>query len=152
MNPSAKFTKSLRKEDVNPNWWVVDVAGLNVGRAATQIASIIRGKHKPSFTPHVDGGDFVIVLNADKIVFKGKRVEQKEYFSHSGYLGSGKLTSAKEMFANHPERVLEKAVKGMLPKTKLGSKMINKLKVYTGSEHPHSAQKPQPLNFSHSAE
>ena len=152
MNPSAKFTKSLRKEDVNSEWWVIDVAGLNVGRAATQIATLIRGKHKPSFTPHVDGGDFVIVLNADKIEFKGKRATQKEYFSHSGYIGSDKYTSVIEMFATHPERVIEKAVKGMLPKTKLGNQMIKKLKVYTGSEHPHAAQQPKPLNFTYSAE
>ena len=151
MKPSAKFTQSLRKEDVNPQWWVIDVAGLNVGRAAAQIATLIRGKHKPSFTPHIDGGDFVIVLNADKIVFKGKRAAQKEYFSHSGYIGSDRITSVKEMIATHTERVIEYAVKGMLPKTKLGKSMHKKLKVYTGSEHPHSAQMPKVFNFTYTA-
>jgi len=151
VKPSAKFTQSLRKEDVQPIWWVVDVAGLNVGRAATQIATLIRGKHKPTFTPHVDGGDFVVVVNAEKILFKGKRAAQKEYFKHTGYLGNMSFTSFKEMIATHPERVIEFAVKGMLPKTKLGNSMHKKLKVYAGGEHPHSAQMPKTLTFKYDA-
>lgn len=144
---TAWITKSYRKEDVVPDWWVVDATDMTVGRLATQVASIIRGKHKPWFTPHVDTGDFVIVLNADKVKMTGKRLEQKEYFRHSGYPGRGKFTTFKEYIAKHPEKVIELAVKGMLPKGRLGRKMNIKLKVYAGSEHPHEAQQPKTLEI-----
>jgi large subunit ribosomal protein L13 len=140
---TQKFTKSLRKEDVVKDWLVVDAAGQTVGRLATQVASLIRGKHKPWFTPHVDCGDFVIVINADKVQMTGKRVEMKQYFSHSGYPGKGKFETFKNLMQSKPERVIEMAVKGMLPKNRLGRKMHVHLKVYSGSEHPHAAQQPK---------
>ncbi|MDC1068311.1 50S ribosomal protein L13 [Candidatus Kapabacteria bacterium] len=144
---TAWITKSFRKEDVSPDWWVVDAAGKTVGRLASQVAAIIRGKHKPWFTPHVDTGDFVIILNADKVELKGKRIEQKEYFRHSQYPGRGKFTSFKEYMEKHPEKIMEMAVNGMLPKNRLGRKMKTKLKVYTGTEHPHGAQQPKTLEI-----
>ena len=139
---TAKSTKSQTKELASElrDWWIVDASGQTVGRVSTQVAALIRGKHKPWFTPHVDCGDFVIVINADKVKMTGKRIEKKEYFSHSGFPGRGKFTSFKELMASHPERVVEKAVKGMLPKNRLGRQMYKKLKVYAGSEHPHEAQ------------
>lgn len=143
MESSTKITKSLRKEDVDKEWFVVDAAGQTLGRLATQVAVLLRGKHKPTFTPHVDCGDFVVVINADKIQLQGKRVEMKEYFSHSGYLGSGKFRSFKEMMEKKPEFVIEHAVKGMLPKNRLGKVINSNLKVYAGTEHPHAAQKPK---------
>ncbi len=147
MEPSAKFTKSFRKEDVERDWYVVDAADKTLGRVSTQIASILRGKHKPIFTPHVDTGDFVVVVNADKIKVKGKRNEQKEYFRHTGYIGNQKITSFKEMQTKHPARVVEFAVKGMLPKNRLGRQMFKKLKVYAGGDHPHEAQSPKTLEL-----
>ncbi len=140
---TQKFTKSLRKEDVVKDWLVVDAAGQTVGRLATQVAALIRGKHKPWFTPHVDCGDFVIVINADKVQMTGKRVDMKQYFSHSGYPGAGKFESFKNLMQTKPERVIEMAVKGMLPKNRLGRKMHVHLKVYAGGEHPHTAQQPK---------
>lgn len=140
---TAKSTKSFRKEDVERDWWVVDASGKTVGRMATQVAALLRGKHKPWFTPHVDTGDNVIVINADKVVLQGKRAEQKEYFRHSGYPGRGKMTSFKAQMAKRPEKVVEDAVWGMIPKNRLGRQIIKKLKVYAGNEHPHSAQEPK---------
>jgi large subunit ribosomal protein L13 len=139
---SANITKSYRKEDVERSWYVVDAQDQTVGRIATQVATILRGKHKPNFTPHVDTGDFVVIVNADKAKFTGKRVDMKEYFHHSGYLGGGVHTKYKDLANTHPERVLEFAVFGMLPKNRLGRQIRKKLKVYTGGEHPHSAQNP----------
>lgn len=147
MEPSAKMTKSLRKEDVTRDWWVIDAAQQTVGRLSTQVAILLRGKHKASFTPHVDNGDFVVILNADKIMLEGKRPNQKTYFRHTGYPGGVKVESFKELIANKPERVIEHAVKGMLPKNKLGRQIIKKLKVYAGSEHPHEAQKPKVMEL-----
>jgi large subunit ribosomal protein L13 len=121
----------------------VDAAGQTVGRLATQVATLLRGKHKPSFTPHVDTGDFVIVINADKIQLKGKRTEQKEYFHNTGYPGGGRMRSFKQLIQTKPEEVVELAVKGMLPKNSLGRTIGRKLKVYAGGEHPHSAQQPK---------
>lgn len=144
---TGQFTKSLRKEDVNPEWWIVDASGQTVGRVATKIASLIRGKHKPSFTPHIDDGDFVVVINAEKVVFTGKREAKKTYFKHTGYHGSETFTTVKEVREKHPERIVERAVKGMLPKTKLGRKMSKKLKVYVGGDHPHQAQMPKNLEI-----
>lgn len=144
---TGQFTKSLRKEDVKTDWWLVDASGQTVGRVATKIATLIRGKHKPSFTPHIDDGDCVVVINAEKVVFTGKREEKKTYFNHTGYHGSETFTSVKELRSKFPERIVEKAVKGMLPKNKLGRKMSKKLKVYVGAEHPHEAQMPKKIEL-----
>ncbi len=152
MVSSAKITKSIREQDVQAKWHVVDAEGLTLGRLASQVAYLIRGKHKPDFTPHVDCGDFVIVLNAAKIRVKGKREEQKEYFHYTGYPGGDRFRSFKDLVKNKPEEVIELAVKGMLPKNSLGRKMGKKLKVYAGPEHPHAAQEPTELKLSYSAE
>ncbi len=140
-------TKSLRKEDAEHNWFVVDAEGETVGRLSSRIAHVLRGKHKACYTPHVDCGDNVIVLNADKVRFTGKKMDDKVYLSYTGYPGGQKSITPKEILAKHPERIIEKAVKGMLPKTKLGRAMYKKLFVYTGTEHPHQAQKPEPFKF-----
>lgn len=140
---NQKITRSVRKEDVQHDWWVVDAAGQTVGRLATQVATLLRGKHKPSFTPHVDCGDFVIVINADKVKVEGKRAEQKEYFHYTGYPGGGRVRSFQQMLENKPEEIIELAVRGMLPKNRLGRVINGKLKVYRGSEHPHAAQLPK---------
>lgn len=139
--------KTLHKKSgmVERNWYIVDANGLVLGRLATRIATVLRGKHKAIFSPHLDTGDFVVVINADKVRLTGKKEEQKEYFRHTGYPGGGKFTSVAEMRAKHPERIIEHAVKGMLPKGPLGRQQFKKLKVYTGSDHPHEAQQPQPL-------
>lgn len=147
MESAAKITKSLRKEDVQKDWWIIDAAGSTVGRLSTQVASLLRGKHKPFFTAHVDCGDNVIIINADKIEVKGKRQDQKEYFSHSGYLGSGKFIAFKDMKERRPEFIIRHAVKGMLPKNKLGNKIITNLKIYSGPDHPHEAQQPKVLDL-----
>ena len=128
-------------------WFVVDADGQVLGRLASEIAKILRGKHKPIFTPHLDTGDHVVVVNADKVRLTGKKTELKTYFRHSGYMGHEKFIPFKEMLAKHPERVIELAVKGMLPKNTLGRQMRKKLKVYAGPEHPHAAQNPEPLTF-----
>ena len=143
MEASAKITKSLRKEDVDKRWWVIDAENATLGRLASQVATLLRGKHKPSFTPHIDGGDFVIVINADKVQLKGKRIEKKEYFSHSGYPGAGKFESFTNLLHKKPEFVIQHAVKGMIPKNRLGRMIMKHLKVYAGKEHPHTAQKPE---------
>lgn len=140
-------TKSMRKEDVNHNWFVVDAEGETVGRLSSRIAHVLRGKHKACYTPHVDCGDCVIVLNADKIRFTGNKINAKEYLSYTGYPGGQRSITAKELLAKHPERIIEKAIKGMLPKNSLGRSMYKKLFVYTGTEHPHQAQKPEPFKF-----
>jgi len=140
---NQKITRSVRKEDVQHDWWVVDAAGQTVGRLATQVATLLRGKHKPSYTPHVDCGDFVIVINADQVKVEGKRSDQKEYFHHTGYPGGGRTRTFKDMLENKPEEIIELAVKGMLPKNRLGRVINGKLKVYRGTEHPHSAQQPK---------
>ena len=142
-----KLTRFIRTEDADRKWYVVDATDKVLGRLATEIARVIRGKHKAIFTPNMDTGDFVIVINAEKIKMTGKRELQKTYFRHSGYLGSGKTTSFAEMLEKKPEMVIEKAVKGMLPKNKLGRKLFTKLKVYAGNEHPHAAQQPETLSF-----
>ena len=132
---------------VERKWFVVDVAGKNLGRVSSEIAKVLRGKNKPIFTPHEDTGDYVIVVNADKITVTGRKLEQKIYYNHSDYVGGMKETDLKTMLAKKPERVIELAVKGMLPKGPLGRKMIKKLFVYAGSEHPHQAQKPEALEL-----
>lgn len=140
-------TFSLRKEDVQKNWWVIDIKDKPLGRAASQIASVLRGKHKPNFTPHVDNGDYVIVLNAEKVMLTGKKEEQKLYRHHSGYIGKLKEVPFTKKVEKNPESIIIHAVSGMLPKNKLGRKMIKKLKVYRGEEHPHQAQNPKELEL-----
>ena len=129
---------------IERKWHVLDAEGKTLGVVAAEAAVLLRGKHKPTYTPHVDTGDFVIVVNADKVVLTGKKLQQKEYITHSGYPGGLKRTAYSVMMQNKPERVMEHAVKGMLPKNKLGQKMYRKLKVYRGPEHPHQAQQPVP--------
>lgn len=140
-------TYVTKPADVERNWYVVDAEGQTLGRMASRIAAILRGKHKPTFSPSVDCGDYVIVVNADKITVTGRRMDQKMYYRHSGYPGGIKSISLREQLERHPTRAVELAVKGMLPKNKLGRKMIKKLKVYTGSEHPHQAQQPVELEL-----
>jgi len=143
----VRKTYSAKPEEIERNWYVVDAEGKTLGRLATEIAKILRGKHKPIYTPHVDTGDFVIVINADKVRVTGKRLDQKIYYRHSGYIGGLKAVPLRRMLETHPERVIEHAVKGMLPKNRLGRKMYKKLKVYASPDHPHQAQKPQPLDL-----
>ena len=143
METSARITKSFRKEDVEHKWWVVDATGKTVGRLASQVAVLLRGKHKPIFTPHVDTGDFVIVINAEKAVFTGKRPEQKEYKHHTMYPGGQKTRKYKSLVLTNPEFILQHAICGMLPKNRLGSRIKAKLKVYAGDTHNHHAQKPE---------
>ncbi|MCB0191600.1 MAG: 50S ribosomal protein L13 [Anaerolineae bacterium] len=140
-----KTTISAREQDVQRDWYVVDVQGETLGRIATQIAAVLRGKHKPIYTPHVDCGDYVIVVNAEKVHVTGQKLTQKMYYRHSGYPGGLKEISLRDQLKRFPERVLESAVKGMLPKNRLGRQMFKKLKVYAGPNHPHEAQKPKTL-------
>jgi len=147
VNTLSYKTKSAKKQEVERKWFVVDAQTDVVGRLSTKIATVLRGKHKPSYTPHVDTGDYVIVINADKVRFSGNKMFQKEYQRYSGYPGGQKSRTVAEMLEKKPEAIIEKAVRGMLPKTRLGRQMINKLFVYTGPEHPHAAQKPEPFNF-----
>ena len=147
VNTLSYTTQSAKKEEVEHKWYVVDAEGQVAGRLFTRIAHVLRGKHKPSFTPHVDCGDYIIVLNAGKIRFTGNKLAQKEYQTYSGYPGGQKSRTAKQLLDTRPVRVIELGVKGMLPKTRLGRQMIKKLFVYEGAEHPHEAQKPEPFNF-----
>jgi large subunit ribosomal protein L13 len=140
-----KYTYSAKKSDNQDKWWVVDAEGQVLGRLASSVASRLRGKHNPLFTPHVDTGDSVIVLNAEKIVLTGRKWDQKNYYRHSGYIGGLKTINAKKLLEKKPEDLVRIAVKGMLPKNKLGRTLIKKLKVYAGGEHPHEAQKPEIL-------
>jgi large subunit ribosomal protein L13 len=140
-------TVSTRPQDVDHAWYVVDAENKTLGRLATEIASRLRGKHKPEYTPHVDTGDFIVVVNADKVRVTGNKFSDKTYYRHSGYPGGIKSMSFKDMQDRHPERIIEIAVKGMLPKNPLGRAMFKKLKVYAGAEHPHTAQQPQPLEL-----
>lgn len=140
-------SKSARKEDVVHDWMVIDATDLPLGRMCSKIAHVLRGKHKPSYTPHVDCGDCVIVLNADKIRLTGDKMNAKTYISHTGYPGGQRSITAKDLLAKKPRAVVEKAVRGMLPKNKLGNQMYKKLFVYAGEEHPHGAQKPQKLEL-----
>lgn len=136
-----------QKEQIEKKWWLIDADGIVLGRLATKVADIIRGKNKPAYTPFFDTGDFVIVINAEKLKVTGKKDEQKSYYRHSGYMGGIKETSFKRMLENHPERIIVHAVKGMLPKNKLNRKILKKLKVYAGSDHKHSAQQPEVLKI-----
>jgi len=138
-------TYMAKPGEIDRRWYVVDARGKVLGRLATRVAMVLRGKQKPQFTPHVDTGDFVIVVNAQKVRLTGKKLRQKIYYRSSGYPGGLKATSAGTMLKTHPERVIQHAVRGMLPKTKLGDALYRKLKVYAGEKHPHEAQKPVPL-------
>src|SRR5437773_2487685 len=139
-------TFSLRNEDITRRWYLVDAAGQPLGRLASRVAQVLRGKHKPTFTPHLNCGDCVIVINAEQIKLTGRKMEQKRYFRHTGYMGHERFTPVKVLLAKHPERVIEKAVWGMLPKTTLSRQKVKQmLKVYAGPTHPHAAQQPQPL-------
>ena len=145
-NGSMK-TYMANPDKLEKKWDVVDASGMVLGRLASEVAKVLRGKNKPEFTPHVDTGDYVIVINAEQIKVTGKKLDQKVYYHHSGYVGGMKEATLKEMLAKHPERVVELAVQGMLPKGPLGREMLKKLHVYTGAEHPHAAQKPEVLTF-----
>lgn len=134
-------------EKIERKWYVVDAAGCTLGRLASEVAKILRGKNKPEFTPHIDTGDYVIIVNAEKIKVTGKKLNQKIYYHHSDYVGGMKETTLKDMLATHPERVIEYAVKGMLPKGPLGRQMYKKLFVYAGPDHKHAAQKPEEIKF-----
>ena len=134
-----------RKEDVVRNWLVIDAEGVNLGRLATKVATVLRGKHKPTYTPHIDGGDYVIVINASKVNLTGNKLDDKIYYNHSGYTGGLRERTARTMRDNYPVEMIERAVKGMLPKGRLGRQMYKKLFVYAGSEHPHAAQQPKEM-------
>ncbi len=148
MNPHPKsFSAKPAEALTERKWWVVDAEGKPLGRLASRIAMILRGKHKPSFTPHVDTGDFVIVVNADKVLLTGRKLEQKNYYRHSGEPGGFRVEPYEKVFESKPTLPVTKAVKGMLPKSILGRELIDKLKVYAGPSHPHAAQKPEPLAY-----
>jgi len=134
-------------KEINKAWWVVDAEGQRLGRLASRVATILRGKHRPIYTPHLDTGDFVIVVNAGKVSFTGRKLDQKTYFSHSTYPGGSRIISLRQAMDNRPEWVVRKAVWGMLPHNRLGRKLVKKLKVYPGSQHPHAAQQPKKLDL-----
>jgi large subunit ribosomal protein L13 len=140
-------TYTPKANEIERKWWVVDADGKALGRLSTEVARVLRGKHKPAYTPHLDMGDHVIVINASKVMLTGNKAEQKTYFRHSGYMGGERHIPFKRMIATHPERVIELAVKGMLPKNTLGRHMRKKLRVYAGSDHPHVGQAPEPLEI-----
>ena len=140
-------TFSAKPESVKRDWYVVDASGKTLGRLATEIASRLRGKHKPEFTPHVDTGDYIVVINAEKVAVTGKKASNKMYYRHTGYPGGIKEANFETLIGSKPQLVIEKAVKGMLPRTPLGRAMFCKLKVYAGAEHPHAAQQPQQLEI-----
>jgi large subunit ribosomal protein L13 len=147
----SRGTYTATPSDISQKWFIVDAQGMVLGRLASEVAKILRGKHKPTFTPHMDTGDNVIVINAAKVRVTGRKAEQKTYFSHTGYMGHERHTPLATMLAKHPERVIEKAVYGMLPKTTLGRQVLRrKLRVYAGAEHPHVAQQPSTLTFQQS--
>ncbi len=146
MNPVPKsFSAKPAQAQLDQKWWVVDAEGKPLGRIASKIATVLRGKNKPTFTPHVDTGDFVIVVNAKKVLLTGRKLEQKQYVRHSGEPGGFRSESYGDLLERKPELPIQKAVKGMLPKNVLGRELLTKLKVYPGPDHPHAAQKPQPL-------
>jgi len=140
-----KNTFMQRKEDVVREWYVIDAEGMTLGRLATKVATVLRGKHKPTYTPHIDCGDNVIVVNAEKVNLTGNKLDDKIYYNHSGYTGGLRERTAREMIEKYPVEMIERAVKGMLPKGRLGRQMYKKLFVYAGSEHPHAAQKPKEM-------
>ena len=141
------LTSSIKKDEIKRDWFVVDADNQTLGRLASEIAQVIRGKKKPNFTPNLDMGDFVVVINAEKVMVTGSKEEQKKYFSHSGFPGGEKEVSLSSLRQKHPERIIYNAVKGMLPHNRLGRKLIKHLKVYTGTEHPHVSQQPKQFNI-----
>jgi large subunit ribosomal protein L13 len=147
LNTLSFKTISAKKESVDKNWFIVDADSKVLGRVASEVAKVIRGKHKPSFTPHINCGDNVIVINAEKIRFTGDKMNSKEYITHSGYPGGQKRLSPKQILAKNPERIFEHAVKGMLPKNRLGRQLFKNLHVYIGDSHPHEANNPKVLEF-----
>jgi large subunit ribosomal protein L13 len=148
---NMRSTYTATPNDIEHRWYIVDAEGMVLGRLAAEVARVIRGKHKPMFTPHMDTGDNVIVINASKVKVTGRKAEQKRYFHHTGYMGHERFTPFATMLAKHPERVVEKAVFGMLPKTALGRQVLRlKLRVYSGADHPHIAQQPTVLKFTQS--
>ncbi|HNS02422.1 MAG TPA: 50S ribosomal protein L13 [Anaerolineae bacterium] len=140
-------TYSTKPEDIKREWFVIDATGMTLGRLATQIAAVLKGKHKPIYSPHMDTGDFVVVINAHKVRVTGRKLDQKFYYRHSGYPGGLKEISLRDQLDRHPDRVIRFAVRGMLPKNRLGRQMIKKLKVYATPGHPHEAQQPKPLTM-----
>lgn len=148
MKPKLQKTFTPKPADVTRDWWLVDATDAPLGRVASEVARVLRGKHKPTYAPHVDGGDYVVVLNAERVAVTGRKEESKQYFRHSGYPGGIRGISLAEMRERHPERIIEAAVRGMLPKNKLGRRMFRRLKAYAGPEHPHTSQQPQPLDLS----
>jgi large subunit ribosomal protein L13 len=142
-----KYTYSAKDSDVQGKWYIVDAEGAILGRLASSVAARLRGKLNPLYTPHADTGDFVIVINAEKVKLTGKKLIEKQYHHHTGYIGGIKTATAREILAKRPEELIRHAVKGMLPKNKLGSRLFKKLKVYAGSEHPHQAQAPESLSL-----
>jgi large subunit ribosomal protein L13 len=142
-----KYTYSAKSSDNEGKWCVVDASGAVLGRLASKVASRLQGKHNPMYTPHVDTGDWIVVINADKVVLTGRKLDQKNYYRHSGYIGGLKSTTARELRDKKPEDMVRFAVKGMLPKNRLGRKQFKKLKVYAGNEHPHQAQNPEVLDI-----
>jgi len=140
-------TFTQKQEEIERDWYVVDAEGETLGRLASRIAPILKGKHKPIYTPHLDCGDFVVIVNAEKVRVTGRKLDQKLYYRHSGYPGGLKSISLRDQLNRYPERVLQAAIRGMLPKNKLGRRMIKKLKVYAGDAHPHEAQQPRPLEL-----
>lgn len=147
MKTTRKGSSTAQKNKEQRNWWIADLDGKTLGRAASRIAMTLRGKTKATYTPHIDMGDFVVVINASKVKLTGKKLDDKIYNFFSGYVGGMRNVTAKDVLAKKPEHVIEQAVAGMLPKTTLGRNMIKKLKVYPGAEHPHAAQQPKPLTF-----
>jgi len=145
MRTNKTFTP--RPADIDHAWWVVDAEDLPLGRLASEVAQMLRGKHKPTYSPHMDLGDFIVVINAEKVAVTGAKASQKQYYRHSGFPGGLRSQSFEKMQESFPERIIEQAVKGMLPKNRLGRQMARKLKVYAGTDHPHEAQDPQPLEF-----
>jgi large subunit ribosomal protein L13 len=140
-------TSSIKKDDIQRDWYIVDADNKTLGRLASEIAQVIRGKKKPFYTPNLDMGDFVVVINAEKVSVTGNKEEQKKYFSHSGFPGGDKETSLSSLRSKQPEKIIYNAVKGMLPHNRLGRKLIKHLKVYSGTEHPHDSQQPKPFNI-----
>lgn len=140
-------TQFANKQTYKPEWFIIDASNQTVGRMSARLASILRGKHKPTYTPHADAGDFVIVINAEKVVFSGNKLDQKQYLTFSGYPGGQKSETAKNLLARRPEMVVERAIKGMLPKNRLGRAMFKKLFVYAGDAHPHAAQKAKSITL-----
>lgn len=147
MKTFTASTPSTRPQDVQHDWYVVDAENKTLGRLATEVARRLRGKHKPEYTPHVDTGDYIVIVNAEKVAVTGNKLADKMYYRHTGYIGNLKSTNLQDLLDKHPERVIEIAVKGMLPKNTLGRAMYRKLKVYAGAEHPHTAQQPMALEL-----